>query len=101
MIRNVFFIGPMGAGKTTIGKRVARLLSLDFHDVDSHIESGTGADVGLIFDIEGEAGFRDRETLALDDLTSRHGVLVATGGGAVLSAENRKMLAARGLVVYL
>ncbi|TDJ35163.1 MAG: shikimate kinase, partial [Gammaproteobacteria bacterium] len=98
---NIFLVGPMGAGKTTIGKRVAEELGLTFYDLDNEIESRTGADVRLIFDIEGEDGFRKRETAMLEDLTSRTGVLVATGGGAVLAKENRRQLIRNGTVVYL
>ncbi len=98
---NVYLVGPMGSGKTTIGQRVARLLGLEFLDCDHELEEQTGASVNLIFDVEGEAGFRARETRMLADLTGRQGVLVATGGGAVLSEENRRMLRRTGLVVYL
>ena len=90
---NVFLVGPMGAGKTTIGRRVAEDLGLSFYDLDQEIEQRTGADVRLIFDIEGEEGFRKRESDLLKELTSRREVLVATGGGAVLLKENRQQLA--------
>lgn len=99
--RNVFLIGPMGAGKTTVGKLLADELSLDFHDTDREIEERTGADIPWIFDMEGEEGFRKREAAMLDELTSRNGVLVATGGGVILREENRKRLVSRGTVVYL
>ena len=98
---NVFLVGPMGSGKTTIGRLVARSLGLEFFDCDSELERRTGATVNLIFDIEGEAGFRDRETRMLAELARRDGVLVATGGGAVLRPENRELLRTHGLVVYL
>lgn len=98
---NIFLVGPMGAGKTTIGKRVAEELGLTFHDLDNEIENRTGADVRLIFDIEGEGGFRKRESAMLEELTSRTGVLVATGGGAILAKENRQQLVRNGTVVYL
>lgn len=91
----------MGSGKTTIGKRLARLLGLEFCDCDQELERLTGASISLIFDIEGEKGFRDRETQLLRRLTARSGVLLATGGGAILSAENRRLLSSRGTVVYL
>lgn len=99
--RNVFLIGPMGAGKTTVGKILADELGLDFLDTDKEIEERTGADIGWIFDVEGEAGFRKREAAMLDELTERNGVLIATGGGIVLREDNRKRLVSRGTVVYL
>jgi len=98
---NVYLIGPMGSGKTTIGQRVAKRLGLEFFDCDHELEVQTGASVSLIFDVEGEAGFRERETRMLDQLTRRKGVLVATGGGVVLRKKNREMLRRSGLVVYL
>jgi shikimate kinase len=98
---NLFFIGPTGAGKTTIGKRVARRFGLDFLDLDHEIERRTGADIALIFDIEGETGFRKRETAMLEELSARDGLLLATGGGAVVSEYNQKLLRSRGYVVYL
>jgi len=91
----------MGSGKTTIGQRVARRLGLEFFDCDQELEAQTGASVSLIFDVEGEEGFRDRETRMLEQLSQREGVLVATGGGAVLRERNRKLLRANGLVVYM
>jgi shikimate kinase len=99
--QNIILIGPMGSGKTTIGQRLAKLLGLQFLDCDHELEARTGASINLIFDVEGEDGFRQRETRMLDELTSRPGVLVATGGGVVLREENRHMLRERGLVVYL
>lgn len=98
---NVFLIGPMGSGKTTIGQRVAKILDLEFFDCDHELESQTGASVSLIFDVEGEQGFRERETRMLEQLTGRQGVLVATGGGAVLKKQNRELLKRNGLVVYM
>ena len=98
---NVFLIGPMGAGKSTIGRHLAERLRLTFLDTDQEIEASAGVDIPTIFDFEGEAGFRRRETRMLDQCTSRQGVVVATGGGAVLAAENRAMLRERGTVVYL
>jgi len=100
-VGNVYLIGPMGSGKTTIGQRVAKQLGLDFYDCDQELESQTGASVSLIFDVEGEAGFRERETRMLERLTRRHGVLVATGGGVILSKRNRELLQRNGLVVYM
>jgi len=98
---NIFLIGPMGSGKTTIGQRLAALLGLEFVDCDHELEAVTGASVSLIFDVEGEEGFRARETRMLEQLTGRSGVLIATGGGVVLREENRKLLSERGTVVYL
>jgi len=91
----------MGAGKTTIGRQLARELGCEFIDSDHEIEHRTGADIPWIFDIEGEQGFRERERAVIDDLSQRQGIVLATGGGAVLDISNRKHLAARGLVVYL
>jgi len=91
----------MGTGKTTIGAQLARLLEYDFVDADQEIERRTGASVALIFDVEGEAGFRARETRIIDELTLRERIVLATGGGAVLADDNRHWLAERGFVVYL
>ena len=88
-------------GKTSIGKHLARILGLDFYDCDHELERLTGASVNLIFDLEGEAGFRVRETNLLEQLTEKHKVLIATGGGTVCKPENRAMLRSRGFVVYL
>ncbi|MBI2383756.1 MAG: shikimate kinase AroK [Gammaproteobacteria bacterium] len=99
--QNIFLVGPMGAGKTTIGKRLAELLGMEFADSDHEIEVRTGVDIAYIFEKEGEAGFRKREQQAIADLTARGGLVLATGGGAVLLQENREHLAARGFVVYL
>src|SRR5215469_3340606 len=98
---NLFFIGPMGAGKSTIGRRTAELLGLPFFDLDHEIEEHCGATIPLIFDVEGETGFRRRETVALTDLAARTGIAIATGGGAVLADENRRCLHERGFVVFL
>ncbi|MCS5709583.1 shikimate kinase AroK [Candidatus Berkiella cookevillensis] len=98
---NLFLVGPMGAGKSTIGKQLAKELKLEFCDVDQEIEDRAGADIGWIFDVEGEEGFRKREEIVIDELSQRQGLVLATGGGAILSAENRNKLAARGTVVYL
>jgi len=91
----------MGSGKTTIGRQLATLLDLTFIDCDHELERVTGASVNLIFDIEGEKGFRQRESRLLDELTSKSGVLIATGGGVVCNEENRRILRTRGFVVYL
>ncbi len=98
---SVFLVGPMGAGKTTIGRQLAKALRLEFVDSDHEIEARTGATIPLIFDVEGEAGFRQRESTVIDDLTRRRNMVVATGGGAVLREENRACLSQRGIVVYL
>ncbi|MEF9386784.1 shikimate kinase [Ralstonia solanacearum species complex bacterium KE056] len=100
-VSNVFFVGLMGAGKTTVGRAVARRLDLPFFDSDHEIEARCGVRVPIIFEHEGEIGFRDRETQIIDELTARHGVVVATGGGAVLRPENRAFLRERGTVIYL
>ncbi len=99
--QNIFLIGPMGSGKTTIGRHLAKMLGLDFFDCDHELERLTGASVNLIFDIEGEAGFRQRESRLLDTLSARNSVLIATGGGVVCSEENRHLLRTRGFVVYI
>lgn len=98
---SVFLVGPMGAGKTTIGRLLAKQLGREFVDSDWYIESQTGADIAWIFAKEGEAGFRARETRAIDELTERKQIVLATGGGAVMSADNREFLHQRGIVVYL
>jgi shikimate kinase len=98
---NIYLVGPMGSGKTTIGQRLAKLLGKDFYDSDRELEAQTGASVNLIFDVEGEAGFRIRETHMLEELTSRSNILLATGGGVILKSENRELLRRTGLVVYL
>ena len=99
--RNIFLVGPMGAGKSTIGRQLAQLLNMDFVDTDAEIEERTGADIGWIFDVEGEEGFRKREERLINELTQRQGIVLSTGGGAVLSKDNRNHLSARGIVVYL
>jgi shikimate kinase len=98
---NIYLIGPMGSGKTTIGQRVAERLEMEFLDCDRNLERQTGASVNLIFDVEGESGFRERESKMLEVLTSRQNLLLATGGGTVLKKENRELLKRTGLVVYL
>ena len=91
----------MGAGKSTIGRALAELMGMGFEDLDQHIEKQTGANIPLIFEIEGEDGFRRREAAMLDSLTSGNGAVLATGGGAILMPENRERLRQRGIVVYL
>src|SRR6185436_9960356 len=98
---NIFLVGMMGAGKTSVGKLLARRLGKTFHDCDHEIERATGVRIPVIFEIEGEAGFRARERRMLAELVRRFGVVVATGGGAVLADENRALLKANGTVVYL
>ncbi|MEM1412678.1 MAG: shikimate kinase, partial [Pseudomonadota bacterium] len=97
----VFLVGPMGSGKTTLGRRAAKLLGMAFIDCDEEIERRTGASVNLIFDIEGEAGFREREARLLAELAGSEGLLVATGGGVVTGEANRAVLKDSGLVVWL
>lgn len=98
---SLFLIGPMGAGKTTVGRRVASQLGLDFFDLDHEIEERSGATITLIFELEGEAGFRKRESELLEEFTTKPGIVLSTGGGAVLAADNRRLLHERGYVVYL
>jgi shikimate kinase len=97
----VFLVGPMGAGKSTIGRLLARGLGLAFADSDSEIEKRTGADIAWIFDVEGEEGFRDREEQVIEEMTQLDHTVLATGGGVVTRAANRQVLAQRGFVVYL
>lgn len=98
---NIFLVGLMGSGKSTVGRHLARRLRRRFIDSDHEIEARTGVGIPLIFEIEGEAGFRAREQAMIEELTTLAGVVLATGGGAVLAAENRSALRARGIVVYL
>jgi shikimate kinase len=99
--RNIYIVGPMGAGKSTIGRHIAQQLHLEFFDSDNEIEERTGAEISWVFDVEGEEGFRVREADVIDDLTQKQGIVLATGGGSILSKEVRNRLSARGLVVYL
>ncbi|QLB21116.1 shikimate kinase I [Vespertiliibacter pulmonis] len=99
--RNIFLIGPMGAGKSTIGRQLAQMLNMDFLDSDAVIEERAGADIDWIFDLEGEAGFRKREERVINELTQSQGLVLSTGGGSVVSKDNRNALSARGIVVYL
>ena len=99
--RNVYLIGPMGSGKTAVGRRLATLLGIEFIDSDAEIEKRTGVDVRYIFEKEGEARFRERERDVIADLTALEGVVIATGGGVILDPANRERLAKTGTVVYL
>jgi shikimate kinase len=99
--RNIFLIGPMGAGKSTIGREIADRLHLEFFDSDQEIERRTGADIAWVFDLEGEEGFRKREETVIEDLSEKQGIVLATGGGSVISTNVRNKLSARGIVVYL
>lgn len=98
---NLFFIGPMGAGKTTVGRQIAELFRMPFFDLDHEIELHTGASVTLVFELEGEEGFRRREAAMLAELAARSGIVLATGGGAVLNPDNRRRLRERGFVIWL
>ncbi len=99
--RNIILVGPMGAGKTTVGRHIATELDLDFYDIDQSLELRTGAHVSLIFEIEGEQGFRRRESEMLAEVAAKKQVLIATGGGSVLNEENRKCMRQNGFVIYL
>lgn len=99
--QNVFLVGLMAVGKSTVGRLLATALGTEFYDTDHVIEERAGADVAWIFDVEGEQGFRDREQQVIDELTQKQGIVLATGGGAVLRTCNRRRLAARGIVVHL
>ena len=101
MTSSLFLIGPMGAGKTAVGRRLGKELGLRFYDTDLEIQEQTGVDIGFIFDKEGEVGFRQREAVAIERLTKLPSIVLATGGGAVLDPQNRNRLSQRGRVVYL
>jgi shikimate kinase len=98
---NIFLIGPMGSGKSAVGRQLAKQLHLSFYDSDVEIELRTGVNIPYIFEREGEAGFREREREVIDSLTQLQDVVIATGGGAILLPQNREYLSARGIVVYL
>lgn len=98
---NIFLIGPMGSGKSAVGRRLAKDLGLEFHDSDDEIKTRTGVDIPFIFEKEGEEGFRKRESVVIEELTALNGIVLATGGGAAQDSANRALLAARGTVVYL
>ena len=99
--QNIFIVGPMGSGKTTIGRQIAKSLGLKFIDSDHEIENRTGVDIPFIFEKEGEDGFRKREHDMIHELCSRSGIVLATGGGAVIDKDNRTALANNGIVIYL
>jgi shikimate kinase len=101
ILGNIFLVGPMGAGKSTVGRQLAKTLGRDFYDSDKEIEKRTGVSISWIFEMEGEAGFRTREQKVIEELTDLKNVVLATGGGAVLTEENRRVLRSRGHVVYL
>ena len=98
---SLFLTGPMGAGKATIGRQLSKQLGMPFHDSDHEIEARTGVDIPLIFELEGEAGFRKRECTVIDELTQLPDIILATGGGAILDPENRQHLGTRGQAIYL
>ena len=98
---NVFLIGPMGAGKTTVGSLLAKAMGREFFDSDAVLQERTGVTVSEIFEREGEQGFRRREREVIAELVQRKSIVLATGGGAVLDADNRRLLASRGTVIYL
>ena len=98
---NIFLIGPMGAGKSTVGRQLAKALDMEFVDCDREIEERTGVTIAIIFEVEGEEGFRKRERAMIEQLTERDGIVLATGGGVVLDEDNRARLRARGFAIYL
>ncbi|AHK16799.1 MULTISPECIES: shikimate kinase AroK [Thalassolituus] len=100
-MQSIYLVGPMGAGKSTIGRLLSAELKLEFYDSDKVIEQRCGANIPWIFDMEGEAGFREREEQSIDDLTQMSGIVLATGGGVIMRESNRNHLSARGIVVYL
>lgn len=101
MSKSIILVGPMGAGKTTIGRQIAKALGRPFFDSDKEIENRTGATIPLIFELEKEAGFRKREAAMIKELTKKQDVVLATGGGVVMEKQNRKFLAENGFVIYL
>ncbi|MFK8053951.1 MAG: shikimate kinase AroK [Woeseiaceae bacterium] len=101
MSDRIFLVGPMGAGKSAVGRHLAQAIGLAFQDADTYLEERTGVDIAYIFEREGEPGFRKRECQAIETLTQHDNIVLATGGGAVMNSDNRRFLAARGTVVYL
>jgi len=101
MSKSIVLVGPMGAGKTTIGRQIAKALGRKFFDSDKEIEKRTGATIPLIFELEKEEGFRKRESAMLKELVTKPDIVLATGGGAILKKNNRKLLTQHGLVIYL
>lgn len=99
--RNIFLVGPLAAGKSTIGRLISEELNMDFYDTDKVIEQELGVDINWIFDLEGEEKFREREANVIKKMVERQGIVLATGGGAVVHPESRKLLGARGFVIYL
>ena len=99
--QNIYLIGPMGSGKTAVGKQLGRMLKVPFYDSDAEVERRTGVDIPFIFEREGEPGFRAREREAIEALVQLEPIIMATGGGAILSEENRHLLSAHGTVIYL
>lgn len=99
--QNIFLVGLMGAGKTSVGRMLAKRMNKDFYDADAEIERATGVKIPVIFDIEGESGFRAREEKVIERLTALHDIVLATGGGAILSPANRTRLRRHGRVIYL
>ena len=98
---NIFIVGPMGSGKSTVGKIISSELFLNFFDTDEEIEARTGASIDWIFDLEGEEGFRKRESKILEEMVQQNSIVLSTGGGIILSEYNRELLSSRGTVFYL
>ena len=98
---NIFIVGPMGSGKSTVGKIISSELFLNFFDTDEEIEARTGASIDWIFDLEGEEGFRKRESKILEEMVQKNSIVLSTGGGIILSESNRELLSSRGTVFYL
>ena len=98
---NIFIVGPMGSGKSTVGKIISDELFMNFFDTDDEIETRTGASIDWIFDLEGEEGFRKRESAILTEMVEKNSIVLSTGGGIILSEENRELLSSRGTVFYL